>query len=1002
MPYDQSATDRAKVERMLRSQFDGKVPPKAVDQFIEVFNGVDRVTGDEGRGFAAAYSVVRRRHDTQHAQMPVAVATVGRALAVAVGRRVLLQMEDVLSKCDCGKEHEKALLSIRYALRLGAGKIGAPTNHPSMALHHAAAKEVGVNKRMVWKMIAKNIYSTGDRLFLAVREMLQNSRDARAKNITLTWTETSSIESDLRGTLVFADDGKGMSIETLDGKFLVLGESEKEEGDLGGFGAAKAAILTAAISEWEWDVRTRNVHAYALPSGEFESFEVPETIQGTRITIPNMRGGYMRTPMGGGHPVERITSIFSTSDMRGIHVLINGSEPESYFGNRRGRREELYEGFGWGECTVSIKSYARSNEDGGAIIVRVKGLAQFAIPAEYGTKLPRDYVLDFEIPKHLKPNDNGYPFEAGRDRFAYSSPAAEAFRKMKGLILTSTGEKDANREYQEIAPDSSDPRERKADAQFGDMMNKVLDTKGFSDVFENLAESARELQQTLKKAIGGGGVKVVEIFPGEHERPEGDGSIDSIEQSVVTLFSVEVLDAVELIPALRGWFDIHLESDRTSADNALHRLEQNAGWADDLTTISNLLTAAFARLAPGTSKLESAWVISQVLKRLEVRVASWEVAELKRKKKRGELNPFGGAAIIMISTNDFGQERGKQFLKDAKKYMRHLVWWDFTVRSITKALSAAGLINVDPGIGFVLDDTVLGLCRRDGQYVMVNPIALAAIVDQFSDRAFIPASYIHGVACHEIAHAQRIQTASDGKHNEHWSVLRENWASKTLFLIPVIEAAGAKLLRMKRRRQPRVRDASKESEAMTARLAELESRLSEARVELNEAHRSTDPVLTNLRKTAAQLEELVKVEEFRGWVQANPELLEPHGIDVEHFLEVLQSPGGITSMIRTMNSLPTPTPEDVEDAKMAWHAACGCLGPTGEAEADRWGGHSACPGCRGTCGGDAESHAPSRVAAWELGDGDDEYDAAVPDEVPVDEYDEHDDEYDLVGSLLMG
>lgn len=93
------------------------------------------------------------------------------------------------------------------------------------------------------KRIARNEY--GNVPYAWIREVLQNSLDAKSKNIYIT--------NDDSGHISVLDDGCGMDYDVLVNAFLTLGGTKKHEGDVGGFGKAKEIELFA----WDfWEIRT--------------------------------------------------------------------------------------------------------------------------------------------------------------------------------------------------------------------------------------------------------------------------------------------------------------------------------------------------------------------------------------------------------------------------------------------------------------------------------------------------------------------------------------------------------------------------------------------------------------------------------------------------------------------------------------------------------------------------------------------------------------------------
>jgi hypothetical protein len=95
------------------------------------------------------------------------------------------------------------------------------------------------------------------------REIYQNSIDAAASEIIVTW------DTDSR-TITINDDGCGMDLDTLQNKLLVLGGSKKAEGATGAFGKAKELELFS----WEmYELHTHNL----LLTGSGNEYTITET-----------------------------------------------------------------------------------------------------------------------------------------------------------------------------------------------------------------------------------------------------------------------------------------------------------------------------------------------------------------------------------------------------------------------------------------------------------------------------------------------------------------------------------------------------------------------------------------------------------------------------------------------------------------------------------------------------------------------------------------------------
>jgi len=106
------------------------------------------------------------------------------------------------------------------------------------------------------------------------REVFQNSIDAGASTIDVTWDEDAR-------TITAIDNGCGMDLDTLLNVFLAYGGTKKPDGATGGFGEAKKLEAFA----WPYyELHTKNL----LLSGSGDSYTITETqdnLDGCRITI---------------------------------------------------------------------------------------------------------------------------------------------------------------------------------------------------------------------------------------------------------------------------------------------------------------------------------------------------------------------------------------------------------------------------------------------------------------------------------------------------------------------------------------------------------------------------------------------------------------------------------------------------------------------------------------------------------------------------------------------
>jgi hypothetical protein len=112
------------------------------------------------------------------------------------------------------------------------------------------------------------------------RECVQNSVDARAKNVYLDEKEQPD------GTVVVSctDDGHGMDVPTILGKFLVFGESTKPQvgGMAGGFGKAKEMLLLP----WLWWKVESNGYMFEGVGNQYDDQPTRSSVErGTRLSV---------------------------------------------------------------------------------------------------------------------------------------------------------------------------------------------------------------------------------------------------------------------------------------------------------------------------------------------------------------------------------------------------------------------------------------------------------------------------------------------------------------------------------------------------------------------------------------------------------------------------------------------------------------------------------------------------------------------------------------------
>ncbi|MEA3404093.1 MAG: ATP-binding protein, partial [Armatimonadota bacterium] len=286
---------------------------------------------------------------------------------------------------------------------------------------------LGVNPEVVWSMFAEKAYGSPRIVAqMAVREALQNSRDACE---AVGGGEIAFGYDASRQQAWFEDTGVGMDADTLEHKFLCLGETGKahEVGAVGGFGVAKAVILSLSDPQkgGTWSIHTRDL---ALASHELEKvtgFRVVPERQGTAI-----RWDHISAAAAPG--LRKGLRYMQCSDV-GRGITMRAEISDDWHGNYNGevsglsttRRKPLAETtFNDGETTLRLykvdidKENERRRERGEPeieweqgwenLVIRLGGLAQVV----EGTRARGFYVVDVETT--ARPGSETYPFDPHR------------------------------------------------------------------------------------------------------------------------------------------------------------------------------------------------------------------------------------------------------------------------------------------------------------------------------------------------------------------------------------------------------------------------------------------------------------------------------------------------------------------------------------------------------------------------------------------------------------
>ena len=620
----------------------------------------------------------------------------------------------------------------------------------------AASKVVGqitANVGVIWKHFTTSVYEGGDLPAIATREALQNSVDAiraavRARQIregegrfNVTWDPAAR-------SLTWEDNGIGMDAETIQAKFLSLGDSGKREASgssdeaAGGFGVAKAVILGVA-SKFQWELHTRDNLARPSEGGAVPIDDAPLR-QGTRITVYDVGSDFdswfdhARSEWV--DLKDRLRLVLGACDLPGIALSLNGERVEPFF-NRRGGSRIQAGSFGEG-TTATVKGYRRSDR-GGAYWIRLGGLYQFHAGTRRG-RLPADIVIDLST--SIRPGERGYPLTASRTRL--QGAADHAFDDLTREVEKESESAGRAEEYETYNPETAsdeDPAAQEVRDGFAAALSDL-------DVRASFAE-AEQLTGKLWEMLGR---ERLTPAPIDSAAPQGS----RIEQDT-----------------------INTDAPADPVHQAVTRLQGGTGSVEAVQVA--LAELAEQAMAPGGAGLIS--IVAQVV-RAEAAVAKAAPAQAQRLR-----NPFGRFAGLRISKRNYDRDRARRFKNSFAKWVPYLVLWDVVLRMVAQV----GKIRDRFYPGFVLDDSVGGLAAKGtATVVYIHPDRFKAQVKEFAQKPSAIAYYLHALACHELAH---VEAGLGEGHGEEYVAKRENLGETTASLLGPIEEAVVQILKLPRR-----------------------------------------------------------------------------------------------------------------------------------------------------------------------------------------------------------
>jgi hypothetical protein len=199
-----------------------------------------------------------------------------------------------------------------------------------------------------------------------IRELLQNSRDAKATQVDITYDGV---------TLTCSDDGHGMTRDVIENKLMALGESTKGDGETGGFGIAKILLFLAHPS---YTIRTGNLIVRGQ-GGEYSIEEHEDSIKGVCVTIQLAKEIRPHTP---GTDVSELTKdIIRETRLSNLKMKVNVNGIVSPSNLRAGRRVADL-----GSGVTIHRTKLDKGQSHSYALVRVRGLHMFHLyvgPSNY-------------------------------------------------------------------------------------------------------------------------------------------------------------------------------------------------------------------------------------------------------------------------------------------------------------------------------------------------------------------------------------------------------------------------------------------------------------------------------------------------------------------------------------------------------------------------------------------------------------------------------------------
>ena len=257
-------------------------------------------------------------------------------------------------------------------------------------------------------LLGRKLYS-GHPVVICVRELLQNSEDA-CKRAGVTPKISISITTPADGLIrvTCEDNGIGMTEEELLNNFLCLGGTNKSEGETGGFGIAKAALMSGVT----WQVTTLDnivsiddlVNDSDIRKGPRREGTFVEVVYEVPLNYCVRDASHMIY----GSDVD----IKYTVDVMDWHQI----QIENEHAGLKSLISSFVSGENWdGSSTQKIEEFDGASDGiSGRTFIRLNGLVQFMGERSYY----RESNLIVDVRTNERPTSKQYPFTISRERLA--------------------------------------------------------------------------------------------------------------------------------------------------------------------------------------------------------------------------------------------------------------------------------------------------------------------------------------------------------------------------------------------------------------------------------------------------------------------------------------------------------------------------------------------------------------------------------------------------------